>query len=84
MGAIVGSLFAIGLTPREIAATVRAYRQKTLREMEAARDADALERVLRDGAEAAPELRERRERALDSLDGELREELGGQGQDPAA
>ena len=52
----------------EIAETVRAYREETLREAEAARDAHALERVLRDAAEAAPELRRRREQALDSLE----------------
>jgi len=60
----------------EIAATVRTYREQTLREAEAARDAQALERVLRDGAEAAPELRRRREQALEALGGEIREELG--------
>jgi len=59
----------------EIARTVRRYRENTLREVEAARDAQALERVTRDGAEASPELLRRRERALDSLDGEIREGL---------
>ncbi len=59
----------------EIAETVRSYREETLREVEAARDAQALERVLRDAAEAAPELRRRHEKALDSLEAEVREEL---------
>jgi len=61
----------------EIAEEVRTYREETLREAEAARDAHALERVLRDATEAAPELRRRRDQALDSLDAELREELTG-------
>jgi len=64
----------------EIAEKVWTYREETLCEMEAARDAHALERVLRDSAEAAPELRRRRDQALDSLDAEIREELTGWGE----
>ena len=64
----------------EIAEKVRTYREETLREVEAARDAHALERVLRGSAEAAPELRRRRDQALDSLDAEIREELTGWGE----
>ena len=63
----------------EIAQTVRAYREQTRREAEAGRDAQALERGLRDAAEA-PDLRRRRDQALDSLDRELREELTGWGE----
>jgi methylmalonyl-CoA mutase len=59
----------------EIAEKVRTYREEALREAEAARDAHAYERVLRDAAEAAPELRRRRDQALESLGGEIREEL---------
>jgi len=59
----------------EIAGAVREYREETLRQAERARDAHACERLLSDASEAGPELRERRERALGSLDAELREEL---------
>jgi methylmalonyl-CoA mutase len=59
----------------EIADAVREYRDETLRQAERARDAQALDRVLRDAAEAAPELRQSRDQALDGLDGEIREEL---------
>ncbi len=64
----------------EIAETVRAYRQEAQREAEAARDAQALERVLGEGAEAPAELLRRRDQALDSLDPELRDELTRWGQ----
>jgi methylmalonyl-CoA mutase len=59
----------------EIAGSVREYRQETQRQAEHARDAQALDRVLRDAAEAETELRRRRDEALDFLDAEIREEL---------
>ena len=59
----------------EIAQTVRAYREETLRQVDGARDAHALERVLRDVDEAAPELRRRRDDALASLGDGIGEEL---------
>jgi methylmalonyl-CoA mutase len=61
----------------EIAGAVREYRQATLHQVERARDAQALERVLRNPAEATPELRRSLDEALDSLDGEVREQLAG-------
>jgi methylmalonyl-CoA mutase len=61
----------------EIASTVREYREETLRQAERARDAQALERVLRDAPEAAPELRRRRDEARSSLDAGITEEIAG-------